>query len=71
MTEPELDVVTTARLTVRPPRETDRARFVELFCDDEFMVFYPAVLTEQEAHDRFDHMVAVCHRGRPGSTGQG
>ena len=24
------------------------------------MVFYPSVLTEQEATDRFDHMVAVC-----------
>ncbi|TCC39121.1 N-acetyltransferase [Kribbella capetownensis] len=60
MTESDLDVVTTARLTVRPPREADRARFVELFCSDEFMVFYPAVLTEPEANDRFDHMVAIC-----------
>jgi RimJ/RimL family protein N-acetyltransferase len=54
------DVVTTTRLLVRPPGEADRTRFVELFHDDEFMVFYPAVLTEQEASDRFDHMVAVC-----------
>ena len=55
-----LDGVTTARLLVRPPREADRDRFVELFCSQEFMVFYPSVLTEQEATDRFDHMVAVC-----------
>ena len=54
------DGVTTARLLVRPPREADRERFVELFCDEEFMVFYPRVLTEKEARERFDHMVAVC-----------
>jgi RimJ/RimL family protein N-acetyltransferase len=60
VTDPDLDVVTTARLLVRPPREADRDRFVELFCNDDFMVFYPGVLTEQEAKDRFDHMVAVC-----------
>lgn len=52
--------MTTARLQVRPPREADRDRFVELFCDEDFMVFYPSVLTRQEASDRFDHMVAVC-----------
>jgi RimJ/RimL family protein N-acetyltransferase len=56
-----LDVLTTARLTVRPPREADRDRFVELFCNEDFMVFYPSALTEKEANDRFDHMVAVCH----------
>jgi RimJ/RimL family protein N-acetyltransferase len=54
------EVVTTARLQVRPPRETDRARFVSLFSDDAFMVFYPRVFTEAEASDRFDHMLAVC-----------
>jgi len=53
-------VTTTARLLVRPPREADRDRFVELFRDEDYMVFYPRVLTEQEAQDRFDHMVAVC-----------
>ena len=52
--------VTTARLVVRPPREADRDRFVELFGNEEFMVFYPRVLTAAEANDRFDHMVAVC-----------
>ena len=50
----------TARLLVRPPEEPDRDRFVELFGDEDFMVFYPGVLTEEQASDRFDHMVAVC-----------
>jgi RimJ/RimL family protein N-acetyltransferase len=54
------EVVTTARLLVRPPREADRDRFVQLFRDKDFMVFYPDVLTEEQAGDRFDHMVAVC-----------
>jgi RimJ/RimL family protein N-acetyltransferase len=56
----DLDVVRTARLLVRPPREADRDRFVELFRNQDFMVFYPDVLTEEDASDRFDHMVAVC-----------
>jgi RimJ/RimL family protein N-acetyltransferase len=51
--------VRTARLLVRPPREADRERFVALFRDEEFMV-YAGALTEEEAGDRFDHMVAVC-----------
>jgi RimJ/RimL family protein N-acetyltransferase len=55
-----LDVVTTERLRVRPPREADRHRFVELFCDPDFMVYYPDVLTEDDAEERFDHMVEVC-----------
>jgi RimJ/RimL family protein N-acetyltransferase len=50
----------TARLLVRLPREADRDRFVELFCNEDFMVFCPCVLSEEEAQDRFDHMVAVC-----------
>ena len=29
MTDRDLDAVTTARLLVRPPRETDRSRFIE------------------------------------------
>jgi RimJ/RimL family protein N-acetyltransferase len=56
----DLDAVTTRRLLVRPPREADRDRFVELFCNEDFMVFYRGVLTEDEARDRFDHMVTVC-----------
>jgi RimJ/RimL family protein N-acetyltransferase len=55
-----MSVVRTARLLVRPPREGDRSRFVELFQDPDFMVFYPGVLNAEEAGERFDHMVAVC-----------
>jgi RimJ/RimL family protein N-acetyltransferase len=55
----DVDGIATPRLVVRPPREADRARFVELFCDEDFMVFYPRVLSEKEANDRFDHMLAV------------
>lgn len=60
MTGSDLQAITTSRLLVRPPREADRGRFVELFCDEDFMVFYPGALTVREANDRFDHMVAVC-----------
>lgn len=48
----------TPRLEVRLPRESDRARFVELFCDEDFMVFSSGVLTTGAAHDRFDEMLA-------------
>jgi RimJ/RimL family protein N-acetyltransferase len=48
----------TARLEVRLPRESDRARFVELFCDEDFMAFSLGVLTPDTAHDRFDGMLA-------------
>lgn len=60
MTSPDPDAVETARLMVRLPREADRERFVGLFRDKDFMVFYPHVLSEEEADERFDHMVAVC-----------
>jgi RimJ/RimL family protein N-acetyltransferase len=60
VTGSDLGAVTTARLLVRPPRETDRSRFIELFCDEDFMVFYPGALTRKQASDRFDHMLAVC-----------
>ena len=50
----------TPRLEIRPPEERDRARFVELFCDDEFMVFSGGVLDQAAAHQRFDEML---HRG--------
>ena len=50
----------TSRLEVRPPRELDRARFVELFCNDDFMIFFGQALTEEAAHGRFDHMMAMC-----------
>lgn len=59
MTGSEPDAITTPRLQVRLPQEADRERFVEFFCNEDFMVFYGA-LTEEEARDRFDHMVTVC-----------
>lgn len=59
VTASDQDAVTTARLSVRLPREADRDRFVALFCDEDFMVF-SGVLAEAAAMDRFDHMLAVC-----------
>jgi RimJ/RimL family protein N-acetyltransferase len=50
----------TSRLEVRPPREADRARLVELWCDADFMVFSSEPKTEEEANRRFDHMIATC-----------
>lgn len=55
----DLDVIKTARLLVRPAQEADRDRFVELFGNEDFMVYCPGALTEDEARRRFDHMVAV------------
>jgi RimJ/RimL family protein N-acetyltransferase len=46
----------TPRLEVRLPRESDRTRFVQLFCDEDFMVFSGA-LTTDAAHQRFDEML--------------
>jgi len=43
--------------TLRPPVEGDRARFVELFTNEAFMVF--AVLDSVAANARFDRMLAV------------
>src|SRR5438270_4179849 len=51
----------TARLQLRLPEETDRARFVELFCDDEFMVFSGGVLEAAAANARFDEMLERAH----------
>ena len=47
----------TARLTLRPPEERDRERFVELFSDEAFMEFSDGVLDEAAAHGRFDEML--------------
>jgi RimJ/RimL family protein N-acetyltransferase len=60
VTSPHPDAVITERLLIRPPQEPDRHRFIELFTDEDFMVFYHGVLTEEQASDRFDHMLAVC-----------
>lgn len=50
-------VVLTERLELRPPRETDRDRFVELFRDRHFMVFSDGVHDLGSAHARFDEML--------------
>jgi RimJ/RimL family protein N-acetyltransferase len=47
----------TPRLEVRLPRESDRDRFVELFGDDDYMVFSSGVLAVPDAHARFDEML--------------
>ena len=46
------------RFEVRLAVEADRARFVELFCDDSFMVFLDGTLRAPAAHARFDRMLA-------------
>jgi RimJ/RimL family protein N-acetyltransferase len=50
--------VLTPRLEVRLPNEPDRTRFVELFCDRDFMVFSQGALSTAAAQDRFDEMLA-------------
>jgi RimJ/RimL family protein N-acetyltransferase len=50
----------TPRLEVRPPAEADRQRFVDLMCDDQFMIFFDGARTAEQAHRWFDHMLAVC-----------
>lgn len=52
--------LTTSRLQVRPPHEADRARFVELWGNEAFMVFSSPPLSEEAANRRFDHMLAMC-----------
>jgi len=48
----------TERLEVRPPVEADRDRFVELFCDPDFMIFSGGVHDHASANARFDGMLA-------------
>jgi RimJ/RimL family protein N-acetyltransferase len=50
--------VLTDRLEMRLPLETDRGRFVELFCDRDFMVFSDGVCSTESAHARFDEMLS-------------
>jgi RimJ/RimL family protein N-acetyltransferase len=52
--------VLTPRVQVRLPVEQDRERFVELFCDERFMVF-SGVLDIDGAHRRFDEMLERSH----------
>ena len=47
----------TDRLELRLPLETDRARFIELFCDHDFMVFSDGACTTESANARFDEML--------------
>ena len=47
----------TERLELRLPEERDRERFVELFGDDDFMVFSGGALSSEPAHARFDRML--------------
>ena len=47
----------TPRLEVRLPVEADRERFVQLFCDEPFMVFSAGVHDVDSAHRRFDEML--------------
>jgi RimJ/RimL family protein N-acetyltransferase len=47
----------TERLEVRAPEPRDRDRFVELFCDPEFMVFSDGVHDHASANARFDRML--------------
>ncbi len=53
------ETLVTTRLEVRPPREADRVRFIELFRNDAFMIFSSQGLTEEAANGRFDHMLAM------------
>ena len=45
------------RLEIRLPTEADRARFVSLFCDGEFMVFTAGVMAPPAANAKFDRML--------------
>ena len=47
----------TSRLELRLPSAADRARFVELFRDDGFMVFSGGPLNLDAANQRFDNML--------------
>jgi RimJ/RimL family protein N-acetyltransferase len=49
--------VLTERLEIRLPVEADRDRFVDLFCDEDFMVFSDGVLDEPAARRRYDEML--------------
>ena len=47
----------TDRLEIRLPVEGDRARFVELFGDDEFMIYADGPMDRAAANARFDGML--------------
>jgi hypothetical protein len=53
VTGSDLDVIETARLLVRPAQEADRERFIKLFGNEDFMVYYPGgALSQDEARRR-------------------
>jgi RimJ/RimL family protein N-acetyltransferase len=58
--EPARPRLVTPRIEVRHVVEADRPRFVELFCDEGFMVFSGGALSPGEANERFDQMVVRC-----------
>ncbi len=51
------NILHTDRLELRPPVETDRSLFVELFRREDFMVFSGGALAAEAAHARFDVML--------------
>jgi RimJ/RimL family protein N-acetyltransferase len=51
--------IETDRLTIRPPVEDDRARFVEMFTDPAFTVFATGPHDVESANARFDHMLLM------------
>jgi RimJ/RimL family protein N-acetyltransferase len=55
---PFQNAVLTPRLELHLPREADRALFVDLFRDEEFMIFGSGGQSPEAAHRRFDHMLA-------------
>ena len=52
-----MNALTTDRLVVRPPVETDRTRFVALFGDERFMEFADGPMDVGAANARFDGML--------------
>jgi RimJ/RimL family protein N-acetyltransferase len=52
----------TDRLEVRLPIESDRDRFVALFCDPDFMVFSAGVHDAESAHARFEQMLLTANQ---------
>lgn len=56
--DPIMTTVETERLILRVPAEDDRARFVELFTDEAFMIF-GGVHDLRSANARFDRMLAM------------
>jgi RimJ/RimL family protein N-acetyltransferase len=57
MLEPHNSALT-PRLDVRCPTELGRRRFVDLFCNEAFMAFSGGALAADQAHARFDCMLA-------------